>query len=51
MKHCKNPAAKAANPVSTMPVRACPCHALTAMLLIGGLGTPSAVRDFMEVAA
>lgn len=51
MKHCKNLAAKAANPVSTMPVRACPCHALTAMLLIGGLGTPSVVRDFVKVTA
>ena len=51
MKHCKNPAAKAANPVSTMPVRACPCHEFTAMLLIGDMGTPSAVRDFVEVAA
>ena len=51
MKHCKNLAAKAANLVSTMPVRACPCHALTAMLLIGGLGTPSVVRDFVKVTA
>lgn len=51
MKHYNNPAAKAANPVSTMTVRACPCRELTAMLLIGDIGTPSAVRDFMEVAA
>ena len=51
MKHCKNPAAKAANPVSPMPVRACPCHELTAMLLIGDMGTPSVVRDFVEVTA
>lgn len=51
MKHCKNPAAKAANPISTMPVRACPCRELTAMLLIGDIGTASAVRGFVEVAA
>ena len=51
MKPYKNSAAKAANPVGTMPVRACPCHELTAMLLIGDMGTPSAVPDFVEVAA
>lgn len=51
MKHCKNPAAKAANPGSTMPFRACPCRELAAMFLIGDIVTPSAVRDFVEVAA
>lgn len=51
MKHCKSPAAKAANPVSTTTFRACPCRELTAMLLIGDIVTPSAVRDFVEVAA
>lgn len=51
MKHCKSPAATAANPIGTMTVRACSCHELTAMLLIGDMGTPSAVRDFVEVAA
>ena len=51
MKHCKNPAAKAANRISPMTVRACPIHELTPMSVLGGVGAWSAARGSMEVAA
>lgn len=51
MKHCKSPAAKAANQVGTMTVRVCPIHELTAMSVPGGISTWAVARGSAEVAA